>query len=192
MKMTLGFKPIAAPAAPATWDPTVDPENPTGMTLSNGNLTATKDVIDGNARARSSQIAVPNKIQFELTVDNLESTQTFALADAGNDATFSYDTSGFGYYYVDPTETEFPGQPAIAEGNIVSFYWDRVVGTVWVAIDGVLTAGDPVAGTGGYPAPIVADPTLFLFINFGGLGTVTANFGPTLTHPKTGFTVWNG
>lgn len=175
-----------------------------GITLSNGDLTATRD--SSAAAFRSWAIATDGvasgKRRFQVTID-ASSTSEFTIGLVGP-AYLSRSTylgqnaqsiglnhgggggSGAGVIY--NAGTQYGGGTTLPTGAVVDVFMDADAGKVWFAKNGVILNGDPAAGTGGttvtmgkawYPAAWLYGPSTAVTFNFG--DTAWAYSFPSLT-----------
>lgn len=133
----------APPPAPGgvTWG-----DHQTGITLSNGDATATGDVLDDlNIRTSTSKNTGKWKIEYQITD---------GFGDLSGDLHFGYclstfdienDTFSTAFYSVNGVGS--PPALEVNNGQVAAAYVDIDAGKVWFEGPGGLQQGDPVAGT---------------------------------------------
>jgi len=160
-----------------TWNPA---DKAAGITLSNGNLTATSTSgINQNVRSTASS---PGKFVFSAT-KVAGSKTAIGVANAAKSLTEgAWATTNSVGYYSDGGVGYGNGSPATyapySNGDVIMVAGDAVAGKVWFYKNGVCQGGDPVAGTGGIS--IASGSPLYALFNAEPAGaSMTANFGAT-------------
>jgi len=192
---------VITPAA-TTWNPA---DKAAGVTLSNGDLTATFAASDGAVRSTNSHST--GKWYYEIQPVDITNDAFPAIGFA--DATFILDASYLGYdthgigalpstsfmewaVYIDG-EYGDPPYLTYTAGAKVGMAIDIDAGLMWISSNGVFL-GDPVAGTGGRDIATVCTGEVFACIgtaaSAGAIGPV--NFGATAFSyaAPTGFSAW--
>ena len=186
---------------PTTWNPS---ETDAGLSLSNGNLTYSRNTASGKTRALQGHRA--GKKYFEIHVDQATSTgSAFGLSKGGVDLTALEAGqrgvllfTGSGSLYVNGATKTGPGLPVT--GSTVRFAVDFSNLQVWININGGNWNGsgtaDPASNTGGYDLSAFIGSAVPLFpvaIAWASGNAGTANFGAsafTYAMPS-GFTAWD-
>jgi hypothetical protein len=187
-----------------TWDPATV-SNTTNLVLSNGNLTGTYAVNNGNAYAYSAPPLPKGKVYWEVTYTKATAYAStgFGSKAGGPNAAFQlWGNSGVVSYN---TWTETLALGTFVTGDVAGFALDTT-GTIWVRHNGgpwnAPTVGaDPAAGTGGFALTVNSGHgTIFppYTPQLSGLGdntngAYTVNFGATaFAHaPPAGFVAAN-
>jgi len=155
-----------------TWNPS---DKSSGVTLSNGNLTAATSAAAWHGQRANFSIG-PNqgKRYWEIYINNKASGGNIsigiALATAGLTNYLGFDSYGTGRWSGDT--------PAYTTGNTVSVALDMNAGKLWIAINGTWVSGNPADGSSPsvsnilttYPGSIFPAVTQYS-------STITANFG---------------
>jgi len=134
----------------ATWNPSDIGAN---LTLSNGNLTVTRDSAGAWRSVRSTLSKSSGKWYWEITADVTTGdmlvgvgTSSFSLTNyCGSDAN-SYGWYGSGSKYNNGGSTAY-APTYNTNGTVIGLALDLDNGKIWWSKNGVFT-GDPVAGTG--------------------------------------------
>lgn len=178
-------------SAPLATGTTLDPsETDALVTLSNGDLTATKAATNSTAHCVAKHGKITGKWRYQVTVDALpmsggelgvgcigplydrlsfqgNSTESCGFVQDGRQGTNgSFSASGLG---------------AWATSDILDVYVDADAMLMWFGKNGTVS-GDPTAGTGGVSVGSLTKaffPNLYMH---GGDGQLTANFGGPFTH----------
>jgi hypothetical protein len=182
---------------------TLDPANrDSSITLSNGDLTATKGGTNALKSVRSVLGVSSGKHYFEITVSQAGAASPFMLIGVGTSAVdlasfVGNNASGWGYYQ--ETGNKFTNNSGAAyganwltNGDIIGVALDMDAGKVWFRKNGTWQAsGDPAAGTNeafsGLSGTMYA--YLSLYRQTATAQQLTANFGATaFAHtPPAGF-----
>ena len=186
---------------PTTWNPS---ETDAGLSLSNGNLTYSRNTASGKTRALQGHRA--GKKYFEIHVDQATSTgSAFGLSKGGADLTTLEAGqrgvllfTGSGSLYVNGATKTGPGLPVT--GSTVRFAVDFSNLQVWININGGNWNGsgtaDPATNTGGYDLSAFIGSAVPLFpvaIAWASGNAGTANFGASAFSyaMPSGFTAWD-
>lgn len=181
-----------------TWDPS---HIQGGISLSNGNLTATSNVSGGNAEVGgiATQARSSGKYYFEVHVDNLSGQQFSAVAmgistsvTRGSESWLLQNDNGSqSSSILEHNGNNGPAGSYFSGGTTVGIAVDTTNNLLWMSINGSWQfGGDPSNGGAGIS---IAHESWFPEFYFVGSGTaVTANFGGSaFTHTKpTGFLPW--
>jgi hypothetical protein len=185
-----------------TWNPS---DKGAGVTLSNGDLTATFPDI-GDQSVRSTTARTTGKWYFECTSDwtqvgtnSAQRIPGIMTATANLDSWAGSDTQGYGIrYHIGSADwlILFNGGSTViggsaVDGDVLGICLDLDNNFLYATHNGVALLGDPSALTGGQA---IATDTWYA-ANSGGNGTpsITGNFGATAFAfgPPTGFTSWD-
>lgn len=180
---------LAGAAGPPLVPVTIGGDATASITLSNGNLTATKDATTGVAYAFGGQGRATGKWRFQCRLDALP-TQEVNIGLSG--ALYIGYSGAFGGYLgnddqgiglntnsrgvITGASTQYGVANPVA-GDVLDVFADLDIGRVWFAKNGIILNGDPAAGTGGTAMPAMRKawfPTAYLN---GANSAVTFNFG---------------
>ena len=199
---------FAPPATFTGWDASAVPavawsavDKAAGITLSNGNLTATATSGATIQGVRSSTSVASGKFYFEITnnatsgpwgtgISNSRWSVTTNLGSDLNSFSIGQDSSA----YINGVQIKAGGGPYIDPGHTVGVAIDFGVKQFWFRIDnGAWVTADPAVGAGLSFASLAAGP---YFVSWADNvpGGVTVNLGASAfvgTAP-TGFLAWNG
>lgn len=179
-----------------TWNPA---DKSGSFTLSNANLTATKNDSVGNALCRATVSRAAGKFYFEVLLAAQPTTNSNAVgicsSSPGVDTFFGADASGYGY--VDQGALYHAGSSTGATtygvGDYVGVALDLDNAKIWFSKNGTYLSGDPAAGTS--PTYSSVSGTFFPVVNSAYINCQwVANFGATTFHTAApaGFLGWNG
>jgi hypothetical protein len=191
--------------APETlWDP--NKQNP-GITLSNGNLTATCTQTDTGNTVLSTGVQNSGKLYFEIDFTGPDGVYQFSIgicdsatvdenvrAGWGESWAFYPRSTTSGRFYHDGVNLLTLTIPTITN-NIIMVATDLDVGKMWVGVDNVwLNSGNPSSGTGSVfddSSMIGIDMVpIFSGRNDGEIATLNASSDLfTYSHPS-GFSAW--
>jgi hypothetical protein len=171
---------------PITWNPA---DKGSGITLSNGNLTATLSSADSGAvRATASQST--GKWYFEIVVE--ANSPRPGICTAAADMETNGNPGGDNYTLINKNLRfngavdvgQVVGSAAVA-GDIIGFACDSDSGKLYVSKNGVFEITDPAAATGGVDFAGTYFPFVQLAISVGDSATLQAD--TTTYDPPTGY-----
>ena len=181
----------------ATWNPSDSYES---FTLSNGNLTATKNTADWSA-ARATIFHSTGKHYYETRLLDFGVRHTLYIGvgdTAQTIAPFSFiGATPDSWCYIGKTTRKRNDNahvtiagPATTLDDVLMQAFDLDAGKWWVGMNGVwLVGGDPAAGTGALYTNL-AGASIAPMINFYEVGLIAiANFGADLTGTPFAYTV---
>jgi hypothetical protein len=208
LALLLGLVGIVLAAAPVTWNPA---DISSGMSLSNGNLTASSvGFVATSVRSTTSYSA--GKICFEVAAPTITTGWTVGVANStfalNNPAGVGVDTNAIG---IDPNSpgasqgiffnnsAASSGATQSVNGEIVTVCVDFTNKLFW-ATDKVMRAASqpwnnsasasPATGTGGVPFTASTGPWFMIFNEYeAGVGVLNAT-GPFAVTTPSGFSPW--
>ena len=151
-----------------TWNP--DAKNAL-VTLTNNNLTASDTDIDAVVRSIKSQTT--GKYYAEMKLDNLGSGLTVGLANGAaslNSAPgFPVGTTSYNSNTAIYVNGSFIGAgPSVVTNDVIGIIYNGNTKMYWMSKNGVLFAGDPVAGIGGYNISAITGAIFLVCSSAGG------------------------
>lgn len=173
------------------------------VTLSNNNLTATKNATSAAAYAFGMGGKTTGKWRFQVTVNAVPGDLSIGISGglyvdranylgcAGGNGIGVNCTASTGVLYNGTTQYGYSVSNMTA-GDVWDVYLDADAGRVWFARNGTVLSGSPFAGTGGTLISSMKKayyPAVYLG---GASGSVTFNFGTTafVNAGITGFNAW--
>jgi len=176
----------------------LDPaDNSATITLSNSNLTATKNATSGSAWSVAAHGKATGKWRFQATIVSAGGDMSVGLMGVGGEPAEYLGSCSRAICYnknngvLTSRSTQFAG--TFTTGDVIDVYADVGAGKVWFAKNGTLVNGDPVAGTGGTSMsgmPKAWYPVVYLS---GASTAVTLNFGDAawVYSGSTGYNGWS-
>jgi len=175
-----------------TWNPS---DKSAGITLSNGDLTATRNGASSYAGVRSiASLLLTGKHYFEYYIENHASNHILGIADGSVGLTYpGAAMDGFGYR---STGDKYPAGGAYGDsyttGDVIGVAYDADNAKLWFSKNNVWQAsGDPVAGTNAAFTGMTADTYYAMAGLYSTNDEVTVRFttASQTYSPPTGFLV---